>query len=62
MGKKGEGIESKGLSVCLRSQHSGIARRSSSFANNILTVLLQYAANLREVIVIGVEFGFRVLR
>jgi hypothetical protein len=31
-------------------------------ANNILTVLLQYAANLREVIGIGVEFGFPVLR
>lgn len=32
------------------------------FANNILTILLQYAANLREVIGIGVEFGLRVLR
>src|SRR6267154_3878020 len=31
-------------------------------ANNILTELLQYATNLREVIAVGVEFGFRVLR
>src|SRR5215831_19083640 len=32
------------------------------FANNILTELLQYAANLREVIGIGVDFWFRALR
>jgi|HubBroStandDraft_4_1064222.scaffolds.fasta_scaffold275359_2 hypothetical protein len=32
------------------------------FANNVLTELLQNAANLREVIGIGVEFGFRVGR
>src|SRR5215468_4117996 len=31
-------------------------------ANNVLTELLQYATNLREVIAVGVEFRFRVLR
>src|SRR5215470_7113200 len=31
-------------------------------ANDILTELLQYATNLREVIAVGVELGFRVLR
>src|SRR5215468_10107260 len=32
------------------------------FANNVLAELLQYAANLRDVIGIGFEFGFRALR
>src|SRR5215468_8465520 len=47
-------------------EHIGVQHKPrygvAVLANNILTELLQYATNLREVIAVGVEFGFRVLR
>src|SRR6267154_4355143 len=47
-------------------EHSGVQHELGEgvcvLVNNILTELLQYATNLREVIAVGVEFGFRVLR
>src|SRR5215831_9371742 len=54
------------LAVDLVKEHIGVQHELrygvAVFANNILPELLQYAANLREIIGIGVEFGFRGLR
>src|SRR5258708_14246889 len=55
-----------GHRVITLKEHSGVQHELGEgvciLANNILTELLQYATNLREVIAVGVEFGFRVLR
>src|SRR5215831_15311154 len=54
------------LGVDLVKEHIGVQHELRQgvpvLANNILTELLQYAANLREIIGIGVEFWFRALR
>src|SRR5215470_6313694 len=54
------------LGVRVMKEHIGVQHKPRYgvpvLANNILTELLQYAANLREIIGVGVEFGFRVLR
>src|SRR5215831_11082578 len=54
------------LGVGVMKEHIGVQHELrygvAVFANNVLTKLLQYAANLHDVIPIEVEFGFRVLR